>query len=169
MNAGGPAGEMGDVVETISVLRADRQIEVLHREGIGFRYRHTALGDSDIILGATLQLQEDDPRRVSRAFREHLDRKQSTQPLAEHSAGCIFKNPALKPAGALIDQAGLKGTRYGAAEVSTVHANFIVARRGATASDVLHLIDVVRDRVLKVFDTELETEIEIWRPSGHAA
>jgi len=169
MNAGGPAGEMSDVVESISVLGKDRRIEVLDREGIGFRYRHTELGENDIILRATLQLKEDDPRRVSRVFREHLARKQRTQPLAEHSAGCIFKNPALKPAGALIDQAGLKGARYGAAEVSTVHANFIVARRGATASDVLHLIDVVRDRVLKVFDTELETEIEIWRPSGHAA
>ncbi len=169
MNAGGPAGEMGDVVEDVTVLTPERKIELRSREQIGFRYRHTNLDGGDIILSAALKLSEDDPRRVQSAFREHLERKQRTQPLAEHSAGCIFKNPTLKPAGALIDQAGLKGTRYGAAEVSTMHANFIVARSGATASDVLHLIDFVRDRVLNAFDTELQTEIEIWRPRGHAA
>ena len=169
MNAGGPAGEMGDVVDEITVLTPERKVEVRSREQVGFRYRHTGLEEGCVILSATLGLHEDDPKRVRSAFREHLERKQKTQPLAEHSAGCIFKNPTLKPAGALIDQAGLKGTRYGAAEVSTMHANFIVARSGATASDVLHLIDFVRERVLRVFDTELETEIEIWRPSGHAA
>ncbi len=169
MNAGGPGAEMGDVVEEVRVLTSEKKIEVRNAEQIGFRYRHTDLEAAEIILSATLKLKEDDPRRVKSAFREHLERKQRTQPLAEHSAGCIFKNPASKPAGALIDQAGLKGSRIGAAEVSSLHANFIVARSGATASDVLHLIDYVRERVLRLFDTELETEIEIWRPRGHAA
>lgn len=169
MNAGGPAGEMGDVVEEISVLTSEKKVEMRTADQIGFRYRNTDLKGGDIILAAALKLHEGDPVKVRSAFREHLERKQRTQPLAEHSAGCIFKNPAVKPAGALIDQAGLKGSRFGAAEVSSVHANFIVARSGATASDVLHLIDYVRERVLRLFDTELETEIEIWRPSGHAA
>ena len=169
MNAGGPAAEMGDVVEEVCVLTPEKRIEVRSAEQIGFGYRHTGLDPADIVLSATLKLNEDDPRRVKSAFREHLQRKQRTQPLAEHSAGCIFKNPSLKPAGALIDQAGLKGSRIGAAEVSSLHANFIVARAGATASDVLRLIDYVRERVLRLFDTELETEIEIWRPRGHAA
>ncbi len=169
MNAGGPACEFGDVVESIRVLTPEKNVEVRSHEQIGFRYRHTSLDRAEIILGATLKLEEGDPRRVRDSFRKHLERKQRTQPLAEHSAGCIFKNPSIKPAGALIDQAGLKGSRIGAAEVSSVHANFIVARSGATASDVLHLIDFVRERVLREFDTELETEIEIWRPSGHAA
>lgn len=169
MNAGGPAREFGDVVESVTVMTAHKKLETWGKERVGFRYRHTALDDGCIIMGATLCLSEDDPKRLQTAFREHLSRKQRTQPLAEHSAGCIFKNPPLRPAGALIDEAGLKGTRYGAAEVSTMHANFIVARSGATASDVLHLIDVVRDRVRTIFDTVLETEIEIWRPSGRAA
>jgi len=169
MNAGGPAGEIGDVVEEVRVLTSVKNVEVRSNREIGFQYRHTNLDRGDIILSASLKLSEEDPGRVKSAFREHLERKQRTQPLAEHSAGCIFKNPAMKHAGALIDQAGLKGSKYGAAEVSTMHANFIVARSGATASDVLHLIDFVRERVLNVFDTQLETEIEIWRPSGHAA
>lgn len=169
MNAGGSACEIGDVVENVRVLTADRRVEVRTADEVGFGYRHTNLPGGEVILGATLALHEDDPDRVRAEFQEHLARKQRTQPLAEHSAGCIFKNPAIKPAGALIDQAGLKGSRVGAAEVSTVHANFIVAGSGATASDVLHLIDFVRERVLRLFDTELETEIEIWRPRGHAA
>jgi UDP-N-acetylmuramate dehydrogenase len=169
MNAGGPAREMGDVVNSVTVLTPERTVEVWSKELVGFHYRHTDIDDGCIILGADLQLGEDDPDRIQAAFQEHLSRKQRTQPLAEHSAGCIFKNPPMRPAGALIDEAGLKGARYGAAEVSTLHANFIVAKSGATASDVLHLIDVVRDRVRSIFDTVLETEIEIWRPSGRAA
>ena len=169
MNAGGPACEIGEVVQNVRVLTEDRRVVVRTAGEVGFGYRHTKLPGGEVILGATLALQEDDPERVRAEFQEHLTRKQRTQPLAEHSAGCIFKNPAIKPAGALIDQAGLKGSRVGAAEVSTVHANFIVAGSGATASDVLHLIDFVRERVLRLFDTELETEIEIWRPRGHAA
>lgn len=169
MNAGGPAGEMGDVVEQIKVLTPQKKVELRSHEQVGFCYRHTALDLQEIVLGATLKLTKDDPKRVKAAYREHLARKQRTQPLAEHSAGCIFKNPSIKPAGALIDQAGLKGSRIGAAEVSSVHANFIVARSGATASDVLRLIDFVRERVLREFATQLETEIEIWRPTGRAA
>lgn len=169
MNAGGPACEIGDVVENVRVLTPDRRVEVRTAAEVEFGYRRTNLPAGEVILGATLRLHEDDPARVKAEFREHLARKQRTQPLAEHSAGCIFKNPAIQPAGALIDQAGLKGSRVGAAEVSSVHANFIVARSGATASDVLRLIDFVRERVLWMFDTELETEIEIWRPRGNAA
>lgn len=169
MNAGGPAGEMGDVVEQVQVLTREKNIEPRSHKQVGFGYRHTTLDPHDIVLGATLKLTRDDPKRVKAAYQDYLERKQRTQPLAEHSAGCIFRNPTVKPAGALIDQAGLKGSRIGAAEVSQVHANFIVAREGATASDVLRLIDFVRERVLHEFATELETEIEIWRPTGHAA
>jgi UDP-N-acetylmuramate dehydrogenase len=165
MNAGGRAGEFGDVVREVRVLRRDGEQEVWSRERVAFSYRHSALGD-EIVLAATLELREGDPDRVRRDYHEHLEQKQRTQPLAEHSAGCIFKNPEGRSAGALIDLAGLKGTRYGEAEVSTMHANFIVAHGGATASDVLHLIDLVRERVRDEFDTELETEIEIWKPQG---
>ena len=118
------------------------------------------------MLSAQLELVEDDPTRVRRVFEELFAQKRETQPLGDRSAGCIFKNPAGRSAGALIDQAGLKGTRCGAARVSERHANFIVARRGATASDVLHLIDLIRERVRSQFSTELEVEIDIWKPLG---
>jgi UDP-N-acetylmuramate dehydrogenase len=163
-NAGGRFGEIGDVVQSIRVLDDEGNIEEWPRDGVGFRYRNTSL-NGRIVLSATLALTRDDPEKTSRRYDECLEYKQRTQPLADNSAGCIFKNPAGQSAGALIDRAGMKGSRYRAARVSERHANFIVAERGATASDVLHLIDMVRDRVYRVFDTELELEIDVWRPS----
>jgi UDP-N-acetylmuramate dehydrogenase len=82
--------------------------------------------------------------------------------LSHQSAGCIFKNPRGMSAGMLIDQAGLKGTRVGQAEVSDRHGNFIIANAGATSDDVLKLIDLVRQRVSERLGIELEREIEIW-------
>jgi len=163
MNAGGRFGEFGTVVREIEVLRTDGGVETWPHDRIGFRYRRTDLGDG-IVLSAQLELVEDDPDRVKRTFDDLLEYKERSQPLADRSAGCVFKNPVGQSAGALIDQAGLKGARYGKAQVSRRHANFIVAEHGATASDVLHLIDLIRERVRSVFGTELETEIEIWKP-----
>ena len=88
--------------------------------------------------------------------------KKNSQPLADKSAGCIFKNPRGLSAGALIDQSGMKGTTLGGAEVSTKHANFITAKKGSQAADVLGLIDLVKQRVKDKFDVNLETEVVIW-------
>jgi UDP-N-acetylmuramate dehydrogenase len=161
MNAGGRLGEFGDVVRQIRVLGRDGETETWTHERIGFEYRKSALGDN-IVLSAQLRLVQDDPQRVKRRFAECYEQKRRSQPLGERSAGCIFKNPDGGFAGEMIDRAGLKGTCRGAASVSEQHANFIIARRGATASDVLHLIDLVRERVRSIFGVELETEIEIW-------
>ncbi|MGB2985361.1 MAG: UDP-N-acetylmuramate dehydrogenase [Phycisphaerae bacterium] len=161
MNAGGRFGEFGQVVRQVRLLRMDGGIETWPHDRIGFAYRRTELGDR-IVLSARLELVEDDPHRVKRRFEECLEYKTRSQPLAGKSAGCIFKNPAGQSAGALIDKAGLKGTRYGEAYVSDQHANFIIARHGATASDILHLIDLIRERVRRVFDIELEVEVDIW-------
>ena len=84
------------------------------------------------------------------------------QRLADHSAGCIFKNPRGLSAGALIDQAGMKGKTHGGAEVSQKHANFITAKKGSTAADVLGLIEDVKARVKDKFDVTLETEVVVW-------
>jgi UDP-N-acetylmuramate dehydrogenase len=165
MNAGGRFGEFGRVVRYVRVLRPDGSTETWSRQRCGFGYRRSGVGEN-IVLSAELELVEDDPDRVRRVFEEHFAQKRDSQPLGDRSAGCIFKNPVGKSAGALIDQAGLKGTRCGAARVSERHANFIVARRGATASDVLRLIDLIRERVRSAFSTDLEVEIDIWKPLG---
>lgn len=165
MNAGGRFGEIADVVRAIDVLTPQGRVERWSKERIGFGYRHSAIQD-EIILAAEFELREEDPEAVGRRFHECFAMKMQSQPIREHSAGCIFKNPHGRSAGAMIDRAGLKGARCGGARVSERHANFIVADGGATASDVLRLIDVVRDRVRTEFATELDLEIDVWRPSG---
>jgi len=163
MNAGGRSGEFGNVVKNVRVLGPDGGTATWSQQRCGFGYRHSKLGDH-IVLSVQLELVEDDPICVRRTFEECFAQKRCSQPLGDRSAGCIFKNPTGRSAGAMIDQAGLKGTQWGAARVSERHANFIVARRGATASDVLHLIDLIRERVRSAFSTELEIEIDIWKP-----
>ena len=168
MNAGGRGGEFSDVVRSVRVMAADGAVEEWPRARCGFGYRHSQL-DSCIVLSAALELRGDDPQRVRARFESFLSEKQRTQPLAEHSAGCVFKNPPGQSAGALIDRAGLKGAACGQAVVSHRHANFIVADRAATASDVLGLIDIVREGVRRAFDVELQLEIDVWHPLGEGS
>lgn len=161
MNAGGRFGEFGKVVREVDLLGSDGTLDTWTRDRLGFGYRRSALTD-EIIVSAKLDLEEDDPARIKATFDEYLDYKMSSQPIADCSAGCIFKNPEGQSAGALIDRAGLKGTSCGKAHVSERHANFIVADPGATASDVLRLINLIRKRVCDRYGTELEVEVEIW-------
>ena len=96
-----------------------------------------------------------------RRIEDVLSQKKNSQPLGTHNAGCMFKNPASIPAGKLIDELGLKGTRIGGALVSFEHGNFIVNEGGATAADVLALINLVKERALSKRGIELRTEVEI--------
>ncbi len=161
MNAGGHNGEIKDVVSEVEVVHTSGSRERLNRDQVGFDYRRTDLKDR-IVVGARLSLRRDDPQKTRLRYAENFGQKRRTQPMAERSAGCVFKNPPGRSAGALIDQAGLKGTVCGGARVSARHANFIVADSTATSSDVLRLIDLIRDRVALIFGTVLRTEIEIW-------
>jgi len=164
MNAGGRNGDVSETVEAIEVLAWDSPAvdrRIVAKQQVGFGYRRTGLGGS-VVTAATFRLRQEDPGRVYARFQEVLRCKQASQPTADHSAGCIFANPQGDSAGRLIDRAGLKNTRRGGARVSTQHANFIVADRGATADDVLNLIDVIRETVHKRFGTELRLEIDIW-------
>jgi UDP-N-acetylmuramate dehydrogenase len=161
MNAGGAFGDIGSAVETVTVMDTHGKINVREKDDLVFEYRKSNIV-AKFILGATLALAEDDPQRVMTKVKEIWMFKKNSQPLADKSAGCIFKNPRGLSAGALIDQAGLKGAVIGGAEVSTKHANFITARKGATAADVLELIKSIQDRVREKFDVKLETEVVIW-------
>ena len=115
------------------------------------------------MLGVTLELKE-------RPFRQILDhvkvlnqRRRGSQPLKEKSAGCIFKNPPGLSTGKLIDELGMKGTGVGGAVVSERHANFLVNRHSATASDFFRLMDLIRERVLRAYGVELEEEVIVWK------
>jgi len=165
MNAGGRWGEIGNVVREVVVIDADGELRTLDREQVGFSYRHTRLGDA-VICSATLELMPGDPQEIQARYQEIWNIKQAGQPLGAHSAGCVFKNPPGDSAGRLIDAAGLKNRQVGGALVSPEHANFIVAREGGTAGDVLDLIDLVRRTVAEKFSVNLELEIEVWRGRG---
>ncbi|MFH1419242.1 MAG: UDP-N-acetylmuramate dehydrogenase [Planctomycetota bacterium] len=162
MNCGGRYGEIGTVVGSIRLIGPDGNTYDRDHDDLQFAYRHCDLGE-EIIVGAVVRLREDDPKALLRRFREIWMYKQNTQPpMGERSAGCIFKNPAGRSAGELIDRAGLKGLRVGSARVSERHANFILADSDGRARDVLELMRTIQDRVLEHSGIRLEPEIEIW-------
>lgn len=160
-NAGGRHGDIGQYVESVTVLTLRGEIVTRAQDELSFAYRSSSI-DGLLILSGEFQLQKDSPDEITRRLRKIWIMKKATQPLSHQSAGCIFKNPRGISAGALIEQAGLKGTRIGGAEISDRHANFIVTHEGATSDDVLRLIDLARSKVSEQFGVDLELEIEIW-------
>jgi UDP-N-acetylmuramate dehydrogenase len=160
-NAGSRGGDIGQWTERATVLTLGGEIVQRARDELVFAYRESSL-DELVILSAEFELEEDNPEELTKRMQQQWIVKKAAQPFDHQSAGCIFKNPRGMSAGLLIDQAGLKGTRVGGAEVSDRHANFIVAEPGATAQDVLRLIELVRSRVADRLAVELELEIEVW-------
>ncbi|HVX87152.1 MAG TPA: UDP-N-acetylmuramate dehydrogenase [Phycisphaerae bacterium] len=161
MNAGGAFGDIGSAVHSVTVMDTTGQVFTRLKEDLVFEYRKSNIA-AKFILGGSFALTPDDPQRVANKVKEIWMYKKNSQPLADHSAGCIFKNPRGLSAGALIDQAGMKGSTVGGAEVSGKHANFITAKKGSKAADILTLIEQVRGRVKDKFDVNLETEVVIW-------
>jgi UDP-N-acetylmuramate dehydrogenase len=160
-NAGSRGGDIGQWTCQATVMTRAGEIIERSREELVFAYRESSL-DELVILGAKFELEKDDPEELTKRMQKQWIVKKAAQPLGHQSAGCIFKNPRGMSAGMLIEQAGLKNSRLGQAEVSERHANFIVAHPGATSQDVLGLIEQVRDRVMERLGIDLETEIEIW-------
>ncbi len=161
MNAGGRFGSIGDLVRAVTVMDTAGAVFERTKDDIIFDYRHTNIS-AKFILGAVLELDEDDPHRIMKRTKEIWMFKQNSQPLNTRNAGCIFKNPPGDSAGALIDQGGLKGTSVGGAQVSIKHANFIIAKTGCTADNVMRLMKLVRQRVYEQRGVLLETEVLIW-------
>lgn len=160
-NAGSRGGDIGQWTCQATVMTRNGEIFTRQRDELVFAYRESSL-DELVILEAQFQLEQEDPEELTKRMQKQWIVKKAGQPLGHQNAGCIFKNPRGMSAGMLIEQAGLKNSRVGGAEVSERHANFIVADQGATSNDVIQLIEVVRERVLERLGIELETEIEIW-------
>ncbi len=161
MNAGGRFGCIGDVVERVRLIDADGVIVDCSAKEMQFAYRRSSLGGR-LVIGAVLRLRQEAAVVVKGRFQDNWRYKKESQPLAAHSAGCVFKNPEGHSAGQLVDAAGLKGFRRGKARVSDVHGNFIVADEGACASEVLEVIEHVRSAVESHSGIRLDTEIAIW-------
>jgi UDP-N-acetylmuramate dehydrogenase len=160
MNAGTPDGWIGDFVSAVYFLHADGSIgEFKPSGGIDYRAFHAPAGS--VLVGCRLHFQRRPLAEIQKDIKARLKQKKSTQPLALASAGYVWKNPPGELASRLIEKSGLKGKRLNGAEISSKHSNFIVNRGGATAADIIALMELTRDRVHTQFGLVLETEIRI--------
>jgi len=162
MNAGAHGGQMADVLVDIEVFRLEGgRVDHVPAAAAGFSYRHSDLPSDAVVTGARFELRPGDPPVIRAAMDEAREWRRRTQPLAEPNCGSVFKNPVDGHAARSIEEAGLKGTRVGGAQISDKHANFIVADEGARADDVLTLIDLVRRTVQAHSGIVLEPEVQL--------
>jgi UDP-N-acetylmuramate dehydrogenase len=160
MNAGAHGCDTLRRVETLVTLRGD---EIVARKGgeLEFGYRYLKLLPGEIVISARLRMEPAERREIEDRMAGYLSQRGGTQRVAFPSAGSFFKNPTGLLAGQLIDQAGLRGVSVGGAQVSEVHANFLINRGGATATDFLTLAALVKKRVQETCSVELEEEVRI--------
>jgi UDP-N-acetylenolpyruvoylglucosamine reductase len=160
MNAGAMGGATFDVVESVRVMDLTGQVRELAAAELSASYRQCEALKDRLAVSAALRGQPGEPAQIEERMREFSRKRWETQPAAP-SAGCMFKNPPSIPAGKLIDELGLKGARIGQAMVSLEHGNFLVNEGGATARDVLALLELIRQRARAERGVELETEVQI--------
>lgn len=162
MNAGAYDGTIGGIIRSVSVLTPSGEEKEYEVCSADFSYRHSPMMDSgEIVLAASFELQPGDKKQIDAKIADFSQRRTSKQPLAYPSAGSFFKRPEGYFAGKLIEDAGLKGCSVGGAQVSELHAGFIINRGGATATDVLNLMHKVQAEVLEKFGVELHPEVRI--------
>jgi UDP-N-acetylmuramate dehydrogenase len=158
MNAGANGAETCDALASVDFVDESGKLETLMRQDLAFSYRHSPFQHrGGAIVGATFALKaSDDARKVQI---EIVNKRKQTQPYGAKSAGCVFLNPSCGHAGALIDKCGLKGTNVGGAQVSDVHANFLINAGDATCADMEALIRLVKQKVVEQTGVELQSEV----------
>jgi UDP-N-acetylmuramate dehydrogenase len=161
MNAGTAQGEIGDVVDTVTLLAPSGELVLRHRDEMGFGYRTANVPPGHIVLDAKVILRHGDAGKIKAQVKALMEQRKARQPWGLPNAGSVFKNPMDESAGKLIEEAGLKGRTAGDAMISDKHANFIVNRGNAKAADVLALMDAIREKVLEMHRIRLEPEIKI--------
>jgi UDP-N-acetylmuramate dehydrogenase len=162
MNAGAHGRSLSEVVERVEVFRVlEDRSQTIDTEAAGFTYRRSALPADGVVTGTTVRLAPGEDDQIRTLMDEARDWRRRTQPLAEPNCGSVFKNPEGDHAARLIEEAGAKGLRVGGVEVSEKHANFIVADRGALASDVVRLIQEIQERVEAGSGVHLEPEVHL--------
>lgn len=160
-NAGERSGEIGQYVHRVEIMNGQGAVEARERDELRFAYCWSNL-DDPVLLAAEFDLETDLPGDIVKRMRKAWIQRKARQPYSFQAACRIFKNPRGLSAADLVEQAGLARTRVGGAEISERDANFIVAHAGASARDILRLIDLVRSRVMERFNVELEMEITVW-------
>lgn len=163
MNAGAYGMEMKDIITEVKLLSRDgKQIFFKDVSEMDYGYRHSVLYDTgDVVLGVKLKLEKGDSLKIKLLMDDLMNRRNSKQPVNYYSAGSFFKRPKGHFAGKLIQDAGLKGTRVGDAEVSMLHGGFIINKGNATATDIIRLMHIVQAKVMDEFGIMLEPEVRI--------
>ena len=162
MNAGAYGGEMKDIVKDVTVLNEKGEINVLTNEECEFSYRHSRFTDSkEIVIKVTLELPVGDEAEIKAKMDEYNQSRREKQPLNLPSAGSTFKRGSDFITAKLIDECGLKGYTSGDAQVSTLHAGFVVNLGNATAQDVLNVVSHVKQVVLEKTGKQIELEVEL--------
>ena len=160
MNAGAYGGEFSYVVERVNSIDAAGNIKTYERDRLNFAYRHSVFQDNmEVIVSVDIKLTKADKAVLNATIGDFTEKRNTKQPLDMPSAGSVFKRPVGYFAGTLIEQAGLKGHFIGGAQVSPKHAGFIVNKGGATAQDVLALIEHIKSVVFEKFAVQLESEV----------
>ncbi|MBK8911187.1 MAG: UDP-N-acetylmuramate dehydrogenase [Chlorobi bacterium] len=159
MNAGAYGGEISDHMIAVELIRGSK-LMTISKDDAGFAYRTSTL-QGDVILEASFQFPSGQKENMKTIRRQTLLKRNSSQPVQWGNAGSIFKNPKGDFAARLIQECGLKGTIIGGAQISDLHANFIINRGQATAADVMALIHVARQAVFEKFAIELELEVKL--------
>ena len=160
MNAGAMGGATFDAVELVRVMDFDGNLSEMSPKEMSVDYRSCTALKNHIALGAVFRCRTLPRAEIEQRMKAFSEKRWGSQPAAP-SAGCIFKNPGAIPAGRLVDELGLKGTRVGGAVVSAEHGNFIVNDGNATARDVLELISILKAKAKVERGIELHTEVEI--------
>lgn len=160
-NAGGRNGDIGEFVSKVEVMTHAGELAERTGDELTFAYRSSTITDL-LVLSVDLELRPDESDDLTARMKKLWIMKRATQPLADQSAGCIFRNPRGLSAGALIEQCGLKDLTVGKARISDRHANFVVTEDGATSADVDSLISKVQHAVADKFGVNLELEIRKW-------
>ncbi len=162
MNAGAYGGEMKDIVKNVTILNEKGEINILTNEECEFSYRHSRFTNSkEIIIKATLELPYGNEDEIKAKMDEYAQSRKEKQPLNLPSAGSTFKRGTDFITAKLIDECGLKGYTSGDAQVSTLHAGFVVNLGNATAQDVLNVVNHVKQVVLEKTGKQIELEIEL--------
>ncbi|MGB7767515.1 MAG: UDP-N-acetylmuramate dehydrogenase [Verrucomicrobiia bacterium] len=160
MNAGAMGGQTFDVVESVRLMDFDGNVRELMPKDMAVEYRACGTLKAHIALGVVFKCKPAPREEIEARMKAFSEKRWESQPAAS-SAGCMFKNPENIPAGKLVDELGLKGTRVGGAMVSAEHGNFIVNDGAATARDVLELIEIVKAKAKAERGIDLQTEVEI--------
>lgn len=163
MNAGAYGGEMKDILRRAKIVSKDGSREFyMTADELEMGYRHTKLhATGDIVTEVEFVLEEGNRTQIKAKMSELMEKRNSKQPVNFPSAGSFFKRPEGYFAGKLIQDAGLKGLSVGGAQVSELHSGFIINRGGATATDILQLMEMIQARVFDEFGVRLETEVRI--------